>query len=250
MKLLTTIERNPALGRQSSMRIWRWLVFLGCVLAMTARPARADVDTAPLLLVIVEVGAGAGCDAGDVRRAIRSELGATIASPSEPRASEATRALLVGVERGHVAMLLHRTPRCRWPGQFRSRRNAARGCAPSPGWPGTWCAIKSPRIVDAVDAAAPAPPPRRRPSRSCPRTSRRSSRRRCAKRSAVSDDARVGAPRGSRSRDVRATAALRVDGDGRWRTYARSRASTLYPSNDYFASVKTRLLVAATTWLA
>src|SRR5688572_19853988 len=92
------------------MRIWPWIVCLGCVLAMAApRPAHADVDVTPPLLVIVEVGAGAACDAGDVRQAIRAELGAAaIASPSEPRASEATRALLVGIGRSHVAMLLHR----------------------------------------------------------------------------------------------------------------------------------------------
>ena len=91
------------------MRIWPWVVFLGCVLAMAVRTARADVDATPPLLVIVEVGAGGGCDPGDVRQAIRAELGAaTIAAPSEARASEATRALLVGVERSQVAMLLHR----------------------------------------------------------------------------------------------------------------------------------------------
>jgi hypothetical protein len=76
---------------------------------MRAGTARADVHATSPLLVIVEVGAGGGCDAGDVRQAVRAELvGAAIAAPSEPRASEATRALLVGVERNHVAMLLHR----------------------------------------------------------------------------------------------------------------------------------------------
>jgi hypothetical protein len=93
------------------MRTWRWIVFLGCVsgvAAIRARTARADVHAAPPLLVIVEVGAGGGCDAADVRQAVRAELGAAIAAPSEPRASEATRALLVGVERSQVIMVLHR----------------------------------------------------------------------------------------------------------------------------------------------
>jgi hypothetical protein len=90
------------------MRTWPWLVFLGCVLAVAARTAHADGDSTPPLVVIVEIGAGAGCDAADVRQAIRAELGSAIAAPSEPRASEATRALLVAVERSQVVMALYR----------------------------------------------------------------------------------------------------------------------------------------------
>ncbi len=76
----------------------------GAVLsAMVAVPARAEQGS---LLVVVEAPPELAIDAGEVRRAIGSELHGTTVAPAQPVSDTTERALIVSVDHERIAMSL------------------------------------------------------------------------------------------------------------------------------------------------
>jgi hypothetical protein len=74
-------------------------------------PAEPASDRGPPLLVVVETGPGAGCDAESVRAAIAAELGARVVAPTAPAAALAdagprTSALLVAIDHDRIVVTL------------------------------------------------------------------------------------------------------------------------------------------------
>jgi hypothetical protein len=99
------LERNDHVRRHSGMDMRRWVFGLGVTTVM-AGPLAARAAGAEPLLVVVEAAPGVDADAGEIRRAISAEVHLPTVAPTTADSEGAERALIVGVERNHIAVAL------------------------------------------------------------------------------------------------------------------------------------------------